>query len=276
LPARWNSQALARVKVLHGGTVTFAVLGDSRNSHGVFPRLLKQMDGEPDLAFVIHLGDMVAKAGLDKYGTFFGQVRQNLHKPLLAVIGNHEVTDDPDLNLYRELFGPVHYAFRINNHAFIVVNDAGPDFLDHRQLNWLEEELQKARNCRTRLVFLHVPLFDPRQGGHHHALPEERGRQLAALFSRYRVTHIFAGHIHGYFSGNWSGVPYTITGGGGAELQGTDPRHFFFHYVKVCLSGHKVQIKVECLKAGRPVSRVSALSFHRSPPFPHSLERGAP
>jgi hypothetical protein len=98
-------------------------------------------------------------------------------------------------------------------------------------------------------VFLHTPLFDPRGGDKHHCLAEAAGRRLAALLRQYHVTHIFAGHIHSYFSGNWDSVPYTITGGAGAPLYGTDPEHFFYHYLKVTLQGGKVHVKVQRIKA---------------------------
>ena len=71
--------------------------------------------------------------------------------------------------------------------------------------------------------------------------------RLAALFKKYRVTHIFAGHIHSYFTGTWDGVPYTISAGAGAPLYGTDPEHFFYHYLKVNVKGDKVQVQVRRL-----------------------------
>jgi hypothetical protein len=78
-------------------------------------------------------------------------------------------------------------------------------------------------------------------------LSEDTGPKLAALFRRYHVTHVFAGHIHSYFSGNWDGVPYTITGGAGAPLYGTDSQHYFYHYLMVTLTAGKVTIKVQRL-----------------------------
>ncbi len=104
---------------------------------------------------------------------------------------------------------------------------------------------KKPRAAGTRLVFLHTPLFDPRGDNHHHCLAEEMGRRLAALFQQYRVTHIFAGHIHSYFVGAWQGVPFTITAGAGAPLYGTGPEHYFFHYLKVTLQGDQVLAQVE-------------------------------
>jgi hypothetical protein len=63
------------------------------------------------------------------------------------------------------------------------------------------------------------------------------------------VTHIFAAHIHSYFSGDWNGVPYTITAGAGAPLYGTDPAHFFYHYLKVTLKDGRVQVRVQRVAA---------------------------
>jgi hypothetical protein len=83
-------------------------------------------------------------------------------------------------------------------------------------------------------------------------LSKDTGRRLAALFRRYRVTHVFAGHIHSYFTGNWDGVPYTITAGAGAPLYGTDPQHFFYHYLKVTLTDGKIDIKVQRLAEKGP------------------------
>lgn len=247
LPAKnWNQDNLAQIKVQKSQALIFAVLGDSRNNPMIFQQLLKQVDRDPEIAFAIHLGDMVEVGDLEKYRDFFKQVRENFHKPLLTVPGNHDVANH-GRRLYQEIFGRYYYSFKINDHYFIMVDDAEQPEPDDQQLRWLEQELQKAQGCRTRLVFFHTPLFDPRGGSHHHCLPEERGRRLAALFQKYKVTQIFAGHIHSYFAGAWQGVPFTITAGGGAPLYGTDPEHFFFHYLKVTLQGDQVRIQVERL-----------------------------
>jgi 3',5'-cyclic AMP phosphodiesterase CpdA len=166
---------------------------------------------------------------------------------LLTAIGNHDLEKDHGPQLYRQIFGPDHYAFQLKDNYFIIVNDAEKTGLSDAQWRWLEDELKKSQAFKTRLVFLHTPLFDPRGGKHEHALPEETGRRLTDLFRRYHVSHVFAGHIHGYFSGNWDGVPYTITAGAGAPLYGDDPEHYFYHYLKVTLRDGKVHIEVQRL-----------------------------
>jgi serine/threonine-protein phosphatase CPPED1 len=211
--------------------------------------LLQQMGRDPGLSFVIHLGDTVDRGEPAEYRSFFKSVRQYLKMPLLAVIGNHELAGDGNGKLYAEIFGARYFSFHLQDSYFIILDAATPKSgLREQQLRWLQAELTKAQTYKTRLVFLHVPLFDPRGGEHHHCLLPESGRRLAALCKAYRVTHIFAGHIHGYFEGLWDGVPYTITAGAGAKLYGADPRHFFHHYLRVSVAGDRVQIQVQRLE----------------------------
>jgi 3',5'-cyclic AMP phosphodiesterase CpdA len=250
LPAQdWNLRQVERLQTAPGGPLTFAVLGDSRSNPAVFDRLLKALAGDPSLTFAIEVGDMVERGALEQFDAFFQQIRSAVRLPFLTVAGNHDRGKNRDLTLYREIFGPDHYAFQLKGNYFIVVNDVEEGGVGEVQWRWLEDELKKSRSYRTRLVFLHTPIFDPRGGKNHHCLREATGRRLAALFHKYRVTHVFAGHIHGYFSGNWEGVPYTITAGAGAPLYGTDPAHFFYHYLKVTLRGDQVDVQVQRLSA---------------------------
>jgi 3',5'-cyclic AMP phosphodiesterase CpdA len=247
LPARdWNQTNLQRIKMPAGRTLTFAVLGDNRSNPKVFIQVLKQINRDRRLTFAIVVGDLVETGTVENFRVFLDQVRRYLQIPLLTVIGNHDLERGHGVRLYRKIFGPDHYAFQLKDNYFIVVNDVDKGGGGQAQRRWLERELKKSQAYKTRLVFLHIPLFDPRSGKPH-ALPLATGQKLAALFSRYHVTHIFAGHIHGYFSGKWDGVPYTITAGGGAPLYGTNPQHFFYHYLKVTLTDGKVTIKVRRL-----------------------------
>jgi predicted phosphodiesterase len=249
LPAQaWNLHQVERLQIADEGALTFAVLGDSRSNPPVFAQIIKGIAGDPGLAFAIEVGDMVEQGTLEQFDAFFKQIRSAVRLPFLAVVGNHDLGQDHDLTLYREIFGPDYYAFQIKGNYFIMVNDVEAGGVGEPQWRWLEDELKKSRAYKTRLVFLHPPLFDPRGGENHHCLPEATGRRLATLFRQYHVTHIFAGHIHSYFSGNWDGVPYTITAGAGAPLYGTDPEHFFYHYLKVTLQAGEVHVEVQRIK----------------------------
>jgi len=256
LPARdWNRQNLNRITVPAGNTLSFAVLGDNRSNPAVFTAVLKELARDPDLAFAMDVGDLVETGTMENFASFLKQVRQNLTLPFLTAIGNHDLEKNRRPQLYRRIFGPASYAFHLQDNYFIVFNDVDPHGVGERQWRWLEAELQKSQTYQTRLVFLHIPLFDPRGGEDHHCLPEATGRRLTALFRQYRVTHVFAGHIHSYYSGNWDGIPFTISAGAGAPLYGTDPEHFFYHYVKVTLKDGKVSIQVQRISEKGPSER---------------------
>lgn len=245
LPARhWNQSNLSRIKVSNPNSLTFAVFGDSRDNEAVFGQLLKQVDQDPDFAFAVQVGDLVPDGELGNFRSFIKQVKHYLRLPLLTVIGNHDI-QNRGRDYYLLIFGQYYYSFHLNNNYFIMVDDAGITSFTEKQLRWLAEELQKSQSFQRRFVFLHIPLFDPRQDTPPHALAPEYGWRLADLFKKYKVTHIFTGHIHGYYTGKWSGVPYTITGGGGAPLHGTDPQYYFFHYLKVTVNGDQVRIQVQ-------------------------------
>jgi 3',5'-cyclic AMP phosphodiesterase CpdA len=250
LPARdWNLRQVEHLQAPKGRILSFAVLGDNRSNPAVFGRVLRQLNQDPSLAFAMVVGDMVDQGTLTQFHDFFKQIRSAVRLPFLTVVGNHDLGQNQDLTLYRKIFGPDYYAFQLGDYYFIVLNNNLYTGMGEAQMAWLEGELRKSQGYKTRLVFLHIPLFDPRGGDKHHCLPEAAGRQLAALFRQYRVSHIFAGHIHSYFSGAWEGVPYTITGGAGAPLYGTDPEHFFHHFLKVTLQAGEVHVEVQRIKA---------------------------
>ena len=261
LPGRdWIALNIKRIRIADPDNFCFAVFGDNKNSHFTFERLLKEIEHDPEISFAIDLGDLVYDGEKEKYRYFLRQIKSNFHKPLLTGIGNHELKEK-GRGLYAEIFGPFYYSFRIGKVCFFVLDDANEKGLDRWQRIWIERELKRSKGlCTQRLVFFHVPLYDPRRGHHRHCLPEEAAHDLLNLFQDYGVSHIFSSHIHGFFQGNWGGIPYIITGGAGAELVGTDPNHYFFHYLKVKVVNGNLQIKVKRLPSPK-YERLDRLAY---------------
>lgn len=239
----WLAENLQNIKINNPNDYAFAVFGDNKNSHTTFPELLKEVSRDQELRFAMALGDLVFDGEMEKYRYVFTQIRKNLNIPLLTAIGNHELREK-GRGLYYDLFGPFYYSFKIGSDYFIVVDDANEKDLDKWQRQWLEKELRKAADFSHRFVFMHVPLFDPMGPKHHHCLPSGTAHSLLDLFKKYKVSHIFASHIHSYYTGKWKGIPFTITGGAGGELVGKDPNHDFFHYLKISVKDGNVHISV--------------------------------
>jgi len=145
--------------------------------------------------------------------------------------------------------GPLNYSFRVGNNAFIIFDDNTSDGLEESRVQWLEHELADAQDCDTRIVVMHVPLFDRANGTIGHCIPEDLSRRFIEIFHKSRVTYVFASHVHGYLKGDYEGIPYTISGGGGARLGGSNPEHYFFHYLRVHLHGGQVDVEVRPVPA---------------------------
>jgi serine/threonine-protein phosphatase CPPED1 len=251
-----NEKEISRIKVEPPGDYSFVVFGDNKDGYAVFEALLKDIGHRREASFAVDLGDLVPKGERNFFLHFIKQVQRNLALPLVTVIGNHDL-HNLSADTYREIFGATYYSFQAWEDFFIVLSATGEAGLDRAERHWLEEELKKAQNSRNRFVFMHVPPLDPRGEEFHKCLSD--GKVLLDLFRRYNVTHLFASHLHGYFSGLWEGVPYTITGGAGAGLQGNDPEHFFHHYVVVRVQQGKVETIVRRIDAGHGAALLLSL-----------------
>ena len=252
-----NKKEISRIKA-DPADFSFAVFGDHKGHDACFEPLLRDVDHDKQIAFAIELGDLLRQGRRWFYRRFLIQVEEYLSIPFLTVIGNHDLYRGS--NNYREIFGPTYYSFEIGQAYFIILDTSARFRFDKAQRRWLETELQRSQASKIRFVLAHVPLFDPRGRPEFvKCLSEEDGKDLLDLFRRYNVTHLFASHIHGYFSGLWEGIPYTITGGAGAGLHGNDPEHFFHHYIKVHVSADGVGMEVK--RIGETARMMDLFSF---------------
>jgi hypothetical protein len=220
---------------------TFAVIGDNQGSTTVFTHLLTQISGDPDILFAVSTGDTVNDGNRWLFGFFFSQVTRYLTKPLILTASNHELSRG--VEHYESIVGRRNYSFTFGNVYFIVIDDISANRMDSIFKDWLTKELDAADGYSATLVFMHAPLYDPPGSGIHHSLGPRTAERLMDIFKGRRITHIFCSHIHGYFTGDWEGIPYTISGGAGAPLIGTDPAHFFYHYLKVRVRGGAVTVE---------------------------------
>lgn len=235
-----------------------AIFGDNKNSHKVFKNLINTVNNDSTIDFAIGIGDFVYDGEKEKFQYFLEQFNQ-FNIPHLTVTGNHDISEE-GRSIYYQLFGPFYYSFNFKNSYFIFLDNSDQKELSGSQLKWLEDELEKAKNYNYKFVMFHVPLYDPRKEipskplinlpilseyEYHHSMEnKEQVKFLITLFEKYNVTHIYASHIHAYYTGKWGKVPFTIAGGGGAELVGNDPNHDFYHYIKLEVTDSTVSEKV--------------------------------
>ncbi len=218
---------------------SFAVMGDNKNSFKIFKKMLKDIDNGR-CAFAVDAGDLVFDGEKEKYRIFYNMIK-NEKTPFLAAVGNHDIGEGGAEN-YFDIFGKFYYSFDYRNSLFIILDDANEERIDAAQMKWLEEQLQK--NYQHKFVFLHVPPFDPRPELSHSLSDKQNAQEFMDLMEKYKPDIVFTSHIHAYFDEMRNGINYVITGGAGSELWGTDPDHYFNHYVKVEVNGDKISKEV--------------------------------
>jgi len=259
----WNYKQIQRVD-REKKEFSFIVFGDNKNSIKTFGSLINKINKE-DFLFAVACGDLVYDGNKEKYNFVLRQLKK-IDKPVLTVIGNHEIADNGRGNYYN-IFGNFYYSFIVGNSYFIILDDANEKELDSWQMEWLRNELEKSKKFQYRFLFMHVPLFDPRDKksgklplyipiiSEYEYFKEISNRnqaiELSKLFNKYDITHVFFSHIHGYFTGSMGNIPYTITGGAGAELLGADPEHYFNHYIKVDVKKENINCEVVRIKTPR-------------------------
>ncbi len=232
--SQWNYEQLKRIDK-NQTDFNFIVFGDNKNSEKIFNDLIERIN-EENASFAIDTGDIVMQGGERYYQAFLKQVEKS-NKPILTVLGNHELYDG-GRGYYYDIFGPYYYSFAVGEAYFIILDNANEHYVDPWQMAWLEGQLERSQNYTYRFVFMHVPLYDPRvpmdQQPGHSMKNVTNAMELNKLFDEYNVSMVFCGHIHGFFNGTWGKTPYVITGGAGAEMiGGTDDEHYFYHYLVV-------------------------------------------
>lgn len=245
---------------MSGSTFTFAVIGDNRGTVGdqpaAFRALVRQIRADRP-QFVWNTGDMITgytsdHRELQRQWGKYRHVLTALGRPMFHVPGNHDVFDAASLDLYKRLWGPTYYSFERDGARFLALDtESEPGRVGTQQFRWLEHQLRSASR-RPTFVFLHRPLFpvDGHVGGSLDIHPRERDR-LHRLFVRHRasIKGVFLGHEHLYHFERRDGVPYYITGGGGAPLYVPPELGGFNHYLLVRLDGDRVSVSVRPLDA---------------------------
>ena len=172
-----------------------------------------------DLAFVVHLGDMInpvpALATYAPAAERFKELARGLRHPLHLVPGNHDVGDKPvdwmpaasvndaAIALYERHFGRHFHSFDMEGCHFIVLNASLLNSglaAEAEQRDWLERDLAANRGRRI-FVFIHYPPYigAPDEAGTYDNLDEPGRSWLMDLVARAGVEALFAGHVHNLF-----------------------------------------------------------------------------
>lgn len=234
----------ASFSVPTGSEYSFAVIGDNRDGREIYTGLVNTFN-EISPAFILNGGDLVSSGSESQYKTFMTDSAK-LSIPFFTALGNHDIKSDGRMH-YNRLLAPDYYDFSWGNARFFVLDNADGK-MDEGQLAWLENNLGN-RTSEHVFILMHKPTFDPRPGGTHTVDSQELADRLELMAAKYKVTAVFASHIHMYHHSVRLGIPYYITGGAGAPLYTAADAGGIYHYLLVKIAGKEVTIEKRQLKS---------------------------
>jgi predicted phosphodiesterase len=196
-------------------SVRFAVLGDTgtgAEGQAQLAKVLLEGRRQFPFNFVLMLGDNLYGGEDSKdYAKKFEQPYKRLLDAgvsFYATLGNH---DNSNQRYYKQfnMEGQEYYSFKKGNARFFALNS---NYMDRRQLEWLDKELGK-NDADWKICFFHHP---PYSSGKQHGSNESLQKVLEPLFVKHGVHVVFAGHEHFYERIKpQKGIHYFISGAGG-------------------------------------------------------------
>jgi hypothetical protein len=200
-----------------------AAMADIQTALPTVDEVFARISAEPDVRFVVSMGDLTERARDDEYALFEQQL-VTLDVPYYTTLGNHELWEPADAYFAR--YGRASFQFTFKDVAFTFA-DSGDGGIDPIVHGWIDQWLAAARD-RLHLFLTHFPPIDP------------AGSRAGAFRSRREAHHLLQrladggvdltlyGHIHSYVSFANAGIEAYISGGGGATPEQWDGigRHF--------------------------------------------------
>ncbi|MBR4809371.1 MAG: metallophosphoesterase [Bacteroidales bacterium] len=184
---------------------------------------------KPDMVFIT--GDLVNDAGSAMQDSIYRLRRAGLDAPVWEVQGNH----DPR--------GHIRFAVRKRGCVFIGIDSNcikdDDAVAEASQLEWLKDELRRARGARHIFVFLHCPIIresidEPED---YFNFPAARREAYINLLRDAGVDAVFSGHCHRCYSCTYEGISFFTAGPVGTPL---GPGTSGFNFIKVDKNGFSV------------------------------------
>jgi hypothetical protein len=217
------SSSSAPVKLtlpLKEGSVRFMVVGDTGTGSDKQQQLadvMVQYRQAFPFEFALMMGDNLY--GGESPADFKAKF-EDVYKVLLddkvkfyATLGNHDLSNQRFYAKFN-MNGEEYYRFTKGNVAFYSLNS---NYMDARQLKWLEEQLSKD-TAAWKICFFHHP---PYSSGGKHGSDTKLREVVEPLFLKYGVNAVFTGHDHFYERIKpQKGIYYFVSGAGGKLRDG--------------------------------------------------------
>lgn len=197
------------------GIAKVATIGDlhivDSRSVGIVGRAVNRINNDPDIDFVVVLGDLTDNGTLPQMNLAL-QALERLEKPYYCVPGEHDLNAaaaDPSAN-FRRTFEKTQWRMNTEGWGFIGLDTCGaggdPPAVAPDRLEWLEDQLRHTNRNKPLAVLTHHPL-NPGSKGELVANAEA----VLALFEGHNLRLVASGHYHGNQAEERNGIHFTTT-----------------------------------------------------------------
>lgn len=184
---------------LKSNSVRFAAIGDMGTGEKPEYETSAQMEEQHKtfpFEFVIALGDNIygGHDAADLERKFAAPYKDLLDAGVTfyASLGNH---DDAGIERFYKPFnmnGENYYTFKKGNVQFFALDS---NYMNPRQIDWLQKNLQSASASDWKICFFHHPLYS---SARKHGPATDLRLVLEPIFLKYGVNVVFSGHEHIY------------------------------------------------------------------------------
>ena len=212
----------------------FIAMGDSRSQKDLWEAITIHIDRlDPKPLFVINAGDVILNGTAAEFADYYIPPLLNTDIPYFIAAGNHDIGKSGEKGTYEYLFGEqsLNFTFDMGKSRFIILDNVSGKMPWEKVLELADGWLTETPKGHKKIVSVHMPPATIEKWAYH-AQDLAGSKAFTDLMAKHKVDEVFLGHIHAYSTANLDGVPYTIAGGGGAELHSNfGPLGSVHHYI---------------------------------------------
>ena len=238
------------------GPFRFVIIGDrtGQAQPGVYEQVWREASAwKPEMA--INAGDTI-QGGKDatadqEWSALAPVFAQYRRIPFYFTPGNHDIWSETSRRVYeRRTKRPAHYGFDFRDVHFTVLDNSQSDSLPDAEIQFLTEDLERAKIRPVKMVFFHKPSW---------LVPVMLGGDfpLHRLALKYGVNYVVSGHAHRFARFEHGGIVYLMVGSSGAHLRTSGFRDgWFYHHIRATVTGGKVSLVIKEVDAPLGQGRV--------------------
>lgn len=184
-----NAMHMAEISAALAGSsdaISIAFTSDPHYHYADLSDIVAHINADPSVDFTVVPGDLTDQGLLGEFEAF-ARIMQELDRPWLALIGNHDHLSNGRI-IYETMFGPRNTYMDVAGFRFIFFDDTVWESDMAPDLAWLEQVLDGAGSL-VPLVITHIPPFTDQLVGVYE-------QQFSRIVEEAEVPLLIYGHLH--------------------------------------------------------------------------------